>query len=40
MVIEVKENQIAKKRGQLIMANTETQATMGTRQRTMIKKSQ
>ena len=37
MVIDVRENQREKKRGQLIMDNTGKQATLGTRQRTMIK---
>ena len=36
-LIEVRENQREKKRGQLIMDNTGKQATLGTRQRTIIK---
>ena len=35
VLIEVRENQREKKKGKLIMDNAETQATLGTRQRTM-----
>ena len=37
VLIEVRENQREKKKGQLIMDNTGKQATLGTRQRTIIK---